>query len=345
MENFPLINTVGPVKRRIITMSIFQRQFFGKSEIKRIEIEEYSAGGALTGQELFPLIFVAILSGIGSGFLSGIGTDIWKSLKKRIVKRVMEIENKTGFSFSPSGRKVSSVFFPTRISNTTIIYYVHTKKGKVKLDFDNELLKEAESEIAFLSQKNKITGCYLGINLNNLSKGGYLWPFSEIPSGMNKDQYSLLADMEKSAQEGIMFRIHLQVAIWFKELDRFNLAIKHCEIAAKIAPRELAPCILLTQLYDSTGNTDKALEELEKASRIDEKNPDIHYLMASIYAWKKDLTNTITELEKAVELGFNDVNMAVNETNFKPFLGNTKMQMIIERIRFNSNTEGDLDIF
>jgi len=311
------------------------------TENKGIEIEEYSAGGALTGQELFPFIIVTILS----GFLSEIGKDLWRYTKEQISKRVMDLESRTGIVLSPSGRKVSSVFFPTKIGNTTIIYYVHTEKGKVDLNFDDEQLKEAEAEIVLLNQSITMGGVYWGIDLKNLGKGGYLWPFKEIPSRLNKDNFCFLVEQEASTQDKIKFLAHLQAGRLFKEMERYENAIKHGEIAAKIAPQELAPCLLLAQIYDKLGDADKMLYELEKAAKIDVKNPDIRYLMASLYARKRDIKSSIRELENAVELGFNNVEAVTNEPNFKPFLGDPKIKALIEKMKSGPKPPINLDIF
>ncbi len=311
------------------------------SENKEIEIEEYSTGGALTGQELFPYIIVGVLS----GFLSEIGKDLWIFTKEKICKRIMDLEHKTGVSISSSGRKVSSVFFPIKNSVTPIIYYIHTEKGKVDLDFDNEQLKKAECDIVLLNQSGKTGGIYWGIDLKNLDKGGYLWPFKEIPSRLNKDNYCLLADQEVSAQERIKFLAHVQVAALFVEMERYEVAIKHCEIAAKIAPQELAPCLLLVKIYDKLVDADKMLQELNKVVIIDKKNPDYHYLMADIYAGKGDANSAIRELEIAVELGFNNVDAVTNEPNFQPFLSDPRMRALIEKMKSNSSPPISLDSF
>lgn len=311
------------------------------SDYPSIQIEEYSTGGALTGQELFPFILVAVTT----AFLSEMGKDLWKLTREQIVKRVAEVECKSGFNFSRSGRKVSSVFFPTTQADTTIIYYVHTEKGKVDLNFDNELLKEAEAEIVLLNHSGKLGGTYLGIDLKNLGKGGYLWPFNEIPSRANKDNFSMLADLEEPIQEKIKFTSHVQAAVFFVEMEKYEIAIKHCQIAAKMKPQEIAPCVLLVQIYDKLGDADRAIHELKKAAGLDKMNPDYHYLMADLYAWKKDLRNTTAELQKAIDLGYSNANSVIHEPNFQPFLTDPKIKTLIAKMKSNAGPSVRMDVF
>ncbi|MDD5343947.1 MAG: hypothetical protein PHW12_05940 [Smithella sp.] len=314
-------------------------------DIEGIALEEYSIGGALSGQELFPLIIVAVLSGIGSGFLSEIGKDLWETIKKKIRQRITDAQNKTAINMSPSGRKVSSIFFPTKKGNTTIIYFAHTERETAELDFDHAQLKQAESEILLLSESGKMNGVYLGIDLSNVGRGAYLWPFNEIPSRLNKDNFCLLADMETSSQQKTQLSTHYSLAAGFIEIGRLDLALKHAKITAQISPHELAPWLMLARIYDKLDDADGMLYALMKASMIDDKDPNLHRLMAEVYACKKDVAGIIRELEAAVSLGFVDAGSVLNEPNFRPFLSEPGIMQIIEKMKSNSSRGVNLDVF
>jgi tetratricopeptide (TPR) repeat protein len=214
------------------------------------------------------------------------------------------------------------------------------------LDFDNDLLKQAESEIVLLFQSGQLSGVFLGIDLENLGKDGYLWPFQEIPSRQNKDDYSFLADMEKSTVAKIKCQTHFQAARIFESIESLDLAIKHYEIAERLGPPmlALATSVLLASVYGKLYDADKALTQLKRAARIDEKDPNIHYLMASFYAWKSDFNSAFLELENAVERGFNDIDGVVEEPNFKPILSDPRMKIIIEKMK-SVDPKLNVDVF
>jgi tetratricopeptide (TPR) repeat protein len=310
-----------------------------------ILIEDYSIGGALTGQEIFPVIIVAVLSGIGSGFLSAMGKDLWESTKRKVLQRLSDLQKKKGVSLSPSKRKVSSIFFPVKHLGTTIIYYAHTENGSVDLGFDDELLQQAEAEIISLHEAGKFHDGYFGIDLGNLGKGGYLWPFKEVPSRENKGEYCVLADMESETKQKTQLSMHISAASWFSDLGKPDLAIRHARIASQIAPNELPPWLMLSRLYDKIDDADGMLDALRKASQVDRQDPSLHRLMAEVYAWKGDLDGVIDELESALELGFANYASILNEPNFRPFLKDSRVTTIIAKMKSLQHTDVDLNVF
>ncbi|NOY36414.1 MAG: hypothetical protein GXO83_02450 [Chlorobi bacterium] len=66
---------------------------------------------------------------------------------------------------------------------------------------------------------------------------------------------------------------------------------------------------------------------------IDPDNPDAWYLSAVLHAETGNAGQVITELQRAVDKGFNDYRQIVGEKSFSAFVDNRKFQKILKEIK------------
>ncbi|MDR1458167.1 MAG: tetratricopeptide repeat protein [Puniceicoccales bacterium] len=63
---------------------------------------------------------------------------------------------------------------------------------------------------------------------------------------------------------------------------------------------------ILARLYSASGDTRKSMKMDRKCVRLDPTNPMAHYNLACSLALAGKKTEAITEIQRAIELGYND---------------------------------------
>jgi hypothetical protein len=89
----------------------------------------------------------------------------------------------------------------------------------------------------------------------------------------------------------------------------------------------------------SYSNNSLRLGQLEQAQHfisiymlIDPENTDPHYFQAQLFALKNDSANAIKSLDKAIALGFNDVNKLQNDTSFTKLHSMTEFKNLVNKM-------------
>lgn len=152
----------------------------------------------------------------------------------------------------------------------------------------------------------------------------------EIEYNEKKEMY-LQSEYVKSLQE--------KDAKWWKaETARLNEFIKRSQNTDE---KHLTTRILeyLSLAAYSTANALLAQNRLDEAARsielygiIDPDNSEYAYMFALLYSRQGNKDKCMTSLEKAVELGFSDVNRLQNDTAFSKFRAEEKYLKIVEKL-------------
>jgi tetratricopeptide (TPR) repeat protein len=94
--------------------------------------------------------------------------------------------------------------------------------------------------------------------------------------------------------------------IYLKQ-GKINAAAIELEEMIKAHPDQVRYYILLSQIYNSNGLSDKAVKVLEKAEKVDGSNGMIHLALADIYKDKKDYLGSFNQLKLA--FGMTDISV------------------------------------
>ena len=125
-----------------------------------------------------------------------------------------------------------------------------------------------------------------------------------------KAQPSKAIDIDKelatrAPQNRALSYYHFSLAKWNEEKGDLTRALAEMRNAVKYNDTSSAVRVELAQLLDKTGSTREALEEAQEAVRLDPKDPEPHWLLASIYSRsqgrgasaKEGLRKAVKELE------------------------------------------------
>jgi tetratricopeptide (TPR) repeat protein len=86
----------------------------------------------------------------------------------------------------------------------------------------------------------------------------------------------------------------------YQNLDQKTLALKAAERSAELGNKEAGVLTLLAELYDETGNTEKADLYLVQAANVAPHHPEVIYLQANQQLRKGDTTAALTGFRKAI---------------------------------------------
>ena len=102
------------------------------------------------------------------------------------------------------------------------------------------------------------------------------------------------------------------------EVDRNNVVVKYGLAKAYIAAKQFSKAA--QQFYEITkadpSKITKAIEELKKIVNVDMVNPDIHFVLGSLYLTEKNLTEAIKEFRAASELNDSYVDKVIGKFLF-----------------------------
>ncbi len=102
------------------------------------------------------------------------------------------------------------------------------------------------------------------------------------------------------------------------EMDKNNVVVKYAFAKACIAAKEFSEAAF--QFYDIT-KTDhtkikKAIEELIKIINVDRVNPDVHFVLGSLYLTKKRIRDAIIEFRTASELSDSYIDKVIGKLHY-----------------------------
>lgn len=120
--------------------------------------------------------------------------------------------------------------------------------------------------------------------------------------------------MEKSPEDNL-FEIHFYESIHKKNPEDFRVIE------------------LLGHLYTANGEINKGLEMDLKAIALKPKNALARYNLACSYALSGALENALKTLEKAIDLGYNDLDWLMKDTDLDPLRELHAFKKLIEKMK------------
>jgi len=283
-----------------------------KTELARlgIEIREQPISGAATGE--LPTIIIATLAGVAGGLLGEIGKDIWGLLKSYFLKRYRQLEGDRQRRAPHGGRfLVKRIYVVSRICGVPVVYYFTPTQGNINLDVNKELLLLVEQDIAMLAKGGELTiPEFLGVDLNHLGDGPYLKGFKTLPNILHE---ILSADDHK-----LKAYTHAIVAMSFEQMSQPDAAIRHYRITCDALPDDAKLRVNLGAVFARKGDLDSALREYRRALSIDGDTGSFHYNLACFYAYHGHSEAAAAELRVAIEAGFHELELLLNDPDFAP---------------------------
>lgn len=95
-------------------------------------------------------------------------------------------------------------------------------------------------------------------------------------------------------------------------------------------------CLMyLGNAYTSNGMYEKGLLVDMRLSHLRPKDPLVHYNLACSYALLKNADAALDTLEKAIELGYNDIRHLEKDKDLEPLRADVRYRRLVEKIKKN----------
>jgi tetratricopeptide (TPR) repeat protein len=163
------------------------------------------------------------------------------------------------------------------------------------------------------------------MNFASLRHSGYLFlslltvagGISPALHAQNKSQASKVIDIDKELapkppQNRALSYYYFSLAKWNEEKGDQDRALSDMRNALKFNETSATVRVALAELLDKSGDTRQAIAEAQEAARIDPKDPEPHWLLATLYshsgagASKEGLRKAVKELEILQDLAPTD---------------------------------------
>ena len=123
--------------------------------------------------------------------------------------------------------------------------------------------------------------------------------------------------------------------------DQADLEIQFCENILKSNPHNVEAMVLLGDAFTRKGEYQKGLECDLHLSQLKPENKLIRYNLACSYALTGQKDKAISCLNKAVELGYNDVEHVRQDHDLDALKSDPRFQSIIKKMTaFEAKTSG-----
>ncbi len=109
--------------------------------------------------------------------------------------------------------------------------------------------------------------------------------------------------------------------------------ISFFESVLKKDPKHVEVIELLGGLYTNAGRIDDGLKMDRRLARLCPENPVVHYNLACSLAIKRRNKDALDALNKAVELGYNDIQWLVEDPDLENLRNYPAFQRLIRRLR------------
>ncbi|MBI3831224.1 MAG: hypothetical protein HY291_17025 [Planctomycetes bacterium] len=111
-----------------------------------------------------------------------------------------------------------------------------------------------------------------------------------------------------------------------------DFEVEFCEQILSVAPNHTEALALLGETYTKRGDYAKGLEADLRLSQISPENEVVQYNLACSYALTGQKEEALAALEKAVDLGYRDLEHMRNDRDLELLRGNPRYASLLERL-------------
>ena len=117
----------------------------------------------------------------------------------------------------------------------------------------------------------------------------------------------------------------------FKRQDNLDFEICFFEALIAESPDFLDALMALAESYTKRGLVQKGLETDEKIARLRPRDPLVHYNLACSYALCGRLTEALTSIQMALELGYRDLPHMEQDSDLESLRKDPRMRKLLLR--------------
>lgn len=119
-----------------------------------------------------------------------------------------------------------------------------------------------------------------------------------------------------------------------RSLRSFQLAfeIELFEVVRRRAPDDLEALEALGMAYTQRGEYGRGLEVDRRLAELKPQNPRVHYNLACSYALVGDVDLSIATLERAIELGYDDLEHLEQDADLDPIRHDWRYAALLKKI-------------
>jgi Flp pilus assembly protein TadD len=112
-------------------------------------------------------------------------------------------------------------------------------------------------------------------------------------------------------------------------MEQYGQAIDVLDQAAELDNSNIHVWLALGWCHKRTGRLDKAIESLEEALQVDDRQAIVHYNLACYWSLAKNVKWAVEYLERAFELDPSYRDLVAQESDFDPIRGNPRFQELL----------------
>jgi TolB-like protein/Tfp pilus assembly protein PilF len=157
--------------------------------------------------------------------------------------------------------------------------------------------------------------------------------FDQLSWALGYEQPPDSVGAEKAAREAIrlqpnMFQAYYHLARALMQQKRFPEAISALDQARHISPTSGTADFGLAQVYIAEGEYDKAIATVLSLPKADQNTPISHFQVSLAYAGRGDEEKALSELQKAIDMGYHDADAIKSNPLFESLRSNPRFQKL-----------------
>ena len=113
-----------------------------------------------------------------------------------------------------------------------------------------------------------------------------------------------------------------------RSLERYREALKPLEVAARLRPADAGVAIALGWCYKRTHRLAQAIDALERAARLNQEDPLLHYNLACYWSLAGNVVKALDELAFSLDLDPSLRSLIADESDFDKLRGNPAFERL-----------------